>query len=102
MTMSPGSKVNQRIADGQVAAASRRLPRPLRTRPVVEQTTDKAPSRASIRSWMRAHVEEHRDGRTGEVNATALVEEWDRECADGGVTMDPDHPAWEIAASLIT
>lgn len=54
----------------------------------------------AIRSWMRAHAREFADPRTGEINCTALVEEWDRSCADGGATLDPDHPAWEIAVEV--
>jgi hypothetical protein len=56
--------------------------------------------RVWIRDWMRAHVEEHRDGRTGEVNHTALVDAWDRDCAGGEVTLDHDHPAWDIAIGV--
>jgi hypothetical protein len=59
-----------------------------------------AQHRTWIRAWMQAHVGEHRDVRTGEINLTALVENWDHCCADGGVTLDPDHPAWEIAAQV--
>ena len=64
------------------------------------QHTEAAPSRASIRRWMLAHKEEHRDRLTGELNLTEMVEAWDRACADGGATLDPDHIAWDVAASL--
>ena len=56
--------------------------------------------RAQIARWMRDHVVDHVDGVTGEVNCTALVEEWDRECAGGGATLDPDHVAWEVAVEV--
>ena len=58
------------------------------------------PSRASATRWMRAHLEEHRDPRTGEVNHTALTEAWAdaHDLADvGGVLDDPDHWCWEAA-----
>lgn len=77
-----------------------RMGRPLRSAPIVVQRTDAAPSRASIRRWMLANMEDYRDRRTGEINLTDLVEAWDRACADGGVTLDPDHIAWDVAASL--
>lgn len=56
--------------------------------------------RAQIARWMRNNVVNHVDGVTGEVNCTALVEEWDRECAGGGATLDPDHVAWEVAVEV--
>lgn len=56
-------------------------------------------AQAAIRSWMRAHVEDHVDD-CGDVNATKLVEEWDFECASGGDTVDPDHIAWDIGAEV--
>lgn len=56
-----------------------------------------APSRTSIVRWMAIHADEYRDGRTGEVNTTALVEAWDSACADGGATLDSDHIAWDVA-----
>ncbi len=57
-------------------------------------------TRQQIARWMRAHKGEHVDRLTGEVNLTALVEAWDRACADGGATLDPDHIAWEVAAEV--
>ena len=53
-----------------------------------------------IRRWMVLHKEEFRDNRTGEINLTELVEDWDRTCADGEATLDPDHIAWDVAATL--
>ena len=50
----------------------------------------------AIKRWMRSHVSEHVDD-CNEVDTTGLAEAWDRECADGGATLDPDHPAWFIA-----
>ncbi len=72
------------------------------------QTTDytaatvenSAQHRQWIRAWMRSHVAEHNDPVTDEINTTALVEDWDRCCADGAVTLDSDHPAWDIAADV--
>ena len=57
-------------------------------------------TRQQIARWMRAHKSEHVDRLTGEVNLTALVEAWDRACADGGATLDPDHIAWEVAVEV--
>jgi hypothetical protein len=56
--------------------------------------------RQQIARWMRAHKGEHVDRLTGEVNLTALVEAWDRACADGGATLDRDHIAWEVAVEV--
>ena len=60
----------------------------------------RADLRRSVRSWMRRHLEEHRDPLTGELDATGLAEVWDASEADGGATLDPDHVAWEVAAEL--
>ena len=51
----------------------------------------------AIRIWMKANANEFTDPRTGELNTTALVEAWDIEYADGHTTLDPNHPAWDIA-----
>ena len=56
----------------------------------------------AIKRWMKSHAQEHVDAKTNEVNATALVEAWDRECATGGDTLDSDHIAWEIGAEVAT
>lgn len=61
-------------------------------------TTQTTPAR--IAAWMRRHMEEHRDGQTGEVDLTGLVEAWDRACASGGDTRDSDHPAWAVAVEV--
>ena len=53
-----------------------------------------------ISAWMARNADRFVDRRTGEVNLTALVEAWDRETQDGGVTTDPDHVAWEIAVDV--
>lgn len=58
-----------------------------------------APKRAIAR-WMTANLSRFVDRRTGEVDRTAMVEAWDLETQDGGVTTDPDHEAWTVAASL--
>ncbi len=57
-------------------------------------------TRQQIARWMRAPKSEHVDRLTGEVNLTALVEAWDRACADGGATLDRDHIAWEVAVEV--
>ena len=64
--------------------------------------TKPAQTRQQIAHWMRAHKAEHVDRLTGEVNLTALVEEWDRACADGGATLDRDHIAWDIAVEVVS
>ena len=90
----------QRASTIDLQPSLRRMGRPLRSAPLVSQHTEAAPSRASIRRWMLAHKEVYRDRRTGELNLTEMVEAWDRVCADGGATLDPDHLAWDVAASL--
>lgn len=62
--------------------------------------TSATPSKAAIARWMRAHLEDHRDRVTGEVNSTSLVEEWDVACATGGDTLDPNHLAWDVAVEV--
>lgn len=62
-------------------------------------TTKKQIGPKEIKNWMRSHVREHID-ECGEVNATALAEAWDRECATGGDTLDSTHIAWDIAAEV--
>lgn len=59
-----------------------------------------APSKSTIRAWMRLNAADHTDGRTGEVNCTSLVEAWDAEKGSGEETLDPDHPAWEVAVEV--
>lgn len=54
----------------------------------------------SIRRWMLANAEAHKDARTGEINCTSLVEAWDRDVAGGGATLDMDHPAWSVAVEV--
>jgi len=56
--------------------------------------------RTAILRWMKRNAEDHRDQRTGEINYTTLVEQWDRDCSTGEATMDSDHPAWEIALEV--
>lgn len=53
----------------------------------------------NIRSWMVNNVGRFVD-ECDEVNATEMVETWDRECAQGGDTLDPDHVAWEVAVRV--
>jgi len=56
-------------------------------------------SRREIKAWMRRNVKNFVD-ECGEVNYTSMVEAWDRECADGGATLDPNHVAWEVATEV--
>lgn len=59
-----------------------------------------APDRAAVTAWMRAHLEEHRDPRTYEVNLTSLAEAAADafDVADeGGPLDDPDHWIWDAA-----
>lgn len=55
------------------------------------------------RRWMIANLEDHRDGRTGEVDCTGLAEA----CAEaydvadeGGPLDDPDHWIWDVAVEV--
>ena len=93
--------VFQRESSAAMRAAINRQGRPMRTVPQRKPELAKSSGRAEIRRWMLANKEDHRDIRTGELNWTGLVEAWDRACADGGATVDPDHIAWDIAASLL-
>ncbi len=90
----------QRESSAAMRAAINRQGRPLRTVPQRKPEPVRSPSRAEIRRWMVANQADYIDPKTGELNWTALVEAWDRSCADGGATLDPDHIAWEIAVSL--
>lgn len=56
--------------------------------------------KAAIRHWMRANADRFVDRRTGEVDCTRMVEAWDHETQDGGVTTDPDHEAWAVAVEV--
>lgn len=49
---------------------------------------------------MRANVARFVDGKTGEVDATLMVETWDIETQDGAATLDGDHPAWDVAVEV--
>ncbi len=57
-------------------------------------------SRANVSSWMRRHRDDHRDGLTGEVDATALAEaaaaSFDQNGIDGPLD-DEQHWIWELA-----
>lgn len=58
------------------------------------------PTRTSIRSWMIKNADRFMDRRTGELNTTALTEAWDFETQTGGVTLDPNHEAWDVAVAI--
>jgi len=92
--------VFQRESSTAMRAAINRQGRPLRTVPQRKPEPVKAPGRAEIRRWMLDNRDDYIDPKTGELNATELVEAWDRACANGGATLDPDHIAWDIAVSL--
>ena len=51
--------------------------------------------KAQLRRLARSHI----DRKTGELDMTALVEDWDQTWGDGSTT-DPDHPAWTFALEL--
>jgi hypothetical protein len=62
-------------------------------------------SRRAVRSWMRRHLEEHRECRTGDVNLTALCEA----AADafdvkdeGGPLDDGNHWIWNVAYNVMS
>lgn len=95
-----GGTVISRAADDQMAVALKRQGRPAPKCAQLGAPAKSPPSRASISRWMRGNLDDYRDPRTGEVNLTALVEGWDSTCADGGATLDQDHPAWEIAVEV--
>lgn len=46
------------------------------------------------------NVDNFIDNSTGEVNCTALVEAWDRQCDSGEATLDENHIAWEVAVEV--
>lgn len=97
-----GDALIRKQADAACEEIARLCPRPdySKRQPQVKPESVRAASRASIRSWMRRNADDYRDGRTGEVNMTALVEGWDAACADGGTTLDSDHIAWEVATEF--
>lgn len=55
----------------------------------------------AIKKWMSANAGRFVD-ECREVNCTAMVEAWDREESTGDTTLDPDHPAWDIAVEVAT
>lgn len=59
-------------------------------------------TKKEIAKWMISNVDRFVDKRTGEVDCTTMVETWDRETQDGGVTTDPDHEAWDVAVHVAT
>ncbi len=54
----------------------------------------------SIYGWMIRNADRFIDQRTGEVNATRMVEAWDNETQTGSVTLDSDHEAWDVAVKV--
>jgi hypothetical protein len=52
--------------------------------------------RKAIQRWMDLNAERFRD-ECGEIDLTAMVEAWDAECSTGSATLNPHHPAWDIA-----
>ena len=57
-------------------------------------------SKAAIKTWMFAHIHEHIDKQTNDLNCTSLVEAWDGECSTGTETLDMGHIAWDIAIDI--
>lgn len=57
-------------------------------------------TKSKIYAWMKNNAHRFVDHRTGEVDYTRMVETWDIETQNGGVTTDPDHEAWDIALSF--
>lgn len=62
-------------------------------------------TREAAAAWMRRSLDEHRDGRTLEVDCTGLAEA----CAEafdmadeGGPLDDPDHWIWEVAVEVVS
>jgi hypothetical protein len=66
-------------------------------------TADVTFSKNTVRAWMSRHLEEHRSGRTGEVNWTGLCEaatgrfDMDHE---GGPLDDYGHWIWDLAIEV--
>lgn len=56
--------------------------------------------RRAIRRWMCANFERFVERSTAECDLTKMVETWDIETQDGGVTADPDHVAWDVAVAV--
>lgn len=54
----------------------------------------------AIKAWMRDNAEGHVDAKTGELNCTSLTEAWDAAHGEGGATLDPLHPAWDVAVEI--
>ena len=55
----------------------------------------------AILRWMRNNVEDYIDTQTGEINCTSMVEAWDSEESTGSATLDdPQHIAWDVAATV--
>lgn len=46
---------------------------------------------------MKMNVIHFVDPKTGEVDCSSMVEEWDCENSTGDSTLDPDHSSWDIA-----
>ena len=53
-----------------------------------------------ILSQLRVLAPAHRDASTGELNHTALVEDWDRAHGTGSETLNSAHPAWDLALEV--
>ena len=60
-------------------------------------------NQANVLRWMRTHATEHKDGETGEVNMTSLVESaadaFNQNDIDGPLD-DEHHWIWELATKV--
>ena len=63
--------------------------------------TGRQRSSSAITRWMRANVNRFVDQATDEIDTTGMVEAWDRECATGKETLNPAHPAWDLAIEVV-
>ena len=54
---------------------------------------------AEITSWMMSSYRRFIDD-CRELDMTSMVEAFDREVLNGSETLDPDHPAWNIASHI--
>ena len=63
------------------------------------EPTDQDMEYRSIFSWMKNHMEDHRDPTTGEINCTSLAEE----CALDlypGEWLPETHLVWDVAVDI--
>ena len=59
--------------------------------------------KSKVRTWMRIHLEEYRDGRTGEINLTTMCEDAATEFGmneEGGPLDDDTHWIWDVSVEV--